>query len=133
MTDYITGKAQKSPREAFVYVNDDGDIVAVRWRDWKTVYKENRGQGFGVWREPFVELRVPLLFNLRRDPYERSQHNANIYEDWMLSRSFLIAVSSEVAGAFIMTLKDFPPSQTPGSFNLDSVRKRVEEMGRREN
>ena len=68
MLDYLTGKAEKSPRKEFVYVNDDGDIVAVRWNDWKVVYKENRGEAFGVWREPFTDLRVPLIFNLRRDP-----------------------------------------------------------------
>lgn len=71
-------------------MNDDGDIVAVRWKDWKVVYKENRGKAFGVWREPFTEVRVPLLFNLRRDPYERAQHNANVYEDWALDRVFIL-------------------------------------------
>jgi arylsulfatase len=61
--------------------------VAIRWNDWKVVYKENRGEAFGVWREPFTDLRVPLIFNLRRDPYERAQHNSNTYNDWMLDRA----------------------------------------------
>ena len=126
MLDYLSGKTEASPRPAFIYVNDDGDIVAVRWNDWKVVYKENRGQGFGVWREPFTELRVPLVFNLRRDPFERAQHNANIYEDWALDRPFIIFGAMGVATQFLTTLKEFPPSQTPGSFNLDNVRKRIE-------
>ncbi len=123
MLDYLSGKTDASPRPAFIYVNDDGDIVAVRWNDWKVVYKENRGQGFGVWREPFTELRVPLVFNLRRDPFERAQHNANVYEDWALDRPFIIFGAMAVATQFLTTLKEFPPSQTPGSFNLDNVQK----------
>ena len=79
LTDYLSGKTKDCPRKEFIYVNDDGNIVAIRYNDWKIVYQENRGQGFGVWREPFTELRVPLVFNLRRDPWERAQHNANVY------------------------------------------------------
>lgn len=133
MLDYITGKTQASPREGFVYVNDDGEIVAIRAGDWKAVYKENRGEAFGVWREPFVDLRVPLLFNLRRDPYERAQHNANVYHDWVLSRVYLMSGMSNAAMEFLLTLKEFPPSQTPGSFNLDSAKKRIEGMSKTEN
>jgi arylsulfatase len=133
MLDYLTGKAGESPRKWFVYVNDDSEIVAVRWGDWKVVYKENRGEGFGVWREPFVNLRVPLVFNLRRDPYERAQHNANTYEDWALDRPFIIFGATAVAQKFLATLKDFPPSQSPGSFNLDALMRQMQERSRSEN
>ena len=71
MLDYLSGKTNQSPRNEFWYVNDDGQIVAARWQDWKVVFLENRGEAFGVWREPFVEFRVPFLFNLRRDPFEK--------------------------------------------------------------
>jgi arylsulfatase len=133
MLDYLEGKADKSPRPAFIYVNDDGDIVAIRWNDWKVVYKENRGQAFGVWMEPFTDLRVPLLFNLRRDPYERAQHNANIYYDWLLDRPFIIFGTTAIATEFLKTMVEFPPSQTPGSFNLDAVKKNIEALSSREN
>lgn len=83
--------------------------------------------------QPFTDLRVPLVFNLRRDPYERAQHNANIYEDWALDRPFIIFGSTAIATKFLTTLKDFPPSQTPGSFNLDSVKKKIEGAARTEN
>jgi arylsulfatase A-like enzyme len=133
MTAYLKGAAPNSPREGFIYVNDDGDIVAVRWKDWKVVYKENRGQGFGVWREPFTDLRVPLLFHLRRDPYERAQHNANVYEDWALDRVFIIFGAQTVALKFLTSLQQFPPSQTPGAFNLDNAKKQIEQLSRGEN
>jgi len=123
--DYLSGKAQQSPRNEFMYVNDDGQVVAIRWQDWKVVFLENRGQGFGVWREPFVELRVPLLFNLRRDPFEKSQHNANVYEDWFLDRAFVIVPLQTYATKFLLTMKEFPPSQSPGSFNLTKIERQL--------
>jgi arylsulfatase len=133
MTAYLSGEAAESPRNHFVYVNDDGEIVAVRWNDWKVIYKENRGQGFGVWREPFTDLRVPLVFNLRRDPYERAQHNANVYEDWALERPYINFGAQTIAVEFLKTLVAFPPSQTPGSFNLDGVTRQIEDASRIEN
>lgn len=124
--DYISGKAEESARQDFIYVNDDGQIVAVRSGDWKTVYLENRGEAFGVWREPFVELRVPLLFNLRRDPFERAQHNSNTYNDWALDRVYLLGAANAAAMKFLLTFTNYPASATPGSFNLESVKKRIE-------
>jgi arylsulfatase len=119
--DYLSGKTKDSPRKEFWYVNDDGQVVAARWQDWKVVFLENRGQAFGVWREPFTELRVPLLFNLRRDPFEKSQHNSNTYNDWFLERPFVIVPIQAMAARFLQTMKDYPPSQTPGSFNLSKI------------
>jgi len=124
--DYLSGKAKESPRKAFMYANDDGQIVAMRYDAWKAVFLENRGQAFGVWREPFTELRVPLLFNLRRDPFERAQHNSNTYNDWFLDRAFVLVPMQQIAGQFLMTMKDYPPSQTPGSFNLEKIQKQIE-------
>ncbi len=119
-TAYLTGKGE-DPRKEFWYVNDDGQIVAARYDDWKVVFLENRGQAFEVWREPFIELRVPLIFNLRRDPFEKAQHSANIYNDWVLDRAFVIVPIQAMAARFLQTMKDYPPSQTPGSFNLSSI------------
>ena len=124
--DHLTGKSKVSPRNEFVYVNDDGQVVALRYQDWKSVFLENRGEAFGVWREPFVELRVPLLFNLRRDPFERAQHNANVYNDWLLDRVFVLAPLNAIAGNFLLSMKDYPPSASPGSFNLANIQKKIE-------
>ncbi|MBN2293902.1 MAG: sulfatase-like hydrolase/transferase, partial [Pirellulales bacterium] len=130
MIEYLSGKAKKSPRKEFFYVNDDGQIVAIRLGDWKAVFLENRGKAFEVWREPFTELRLPLLFNLRRDPFEKAQHNSNTYNDWFLDRAFVCVPMQQVAGKFLMTMKDYPPSQTPGSFNLEKVQKMIEDAAR---
>jgi arylsulfatase len=124
--DYLTGKSDKSARKEFFYVNDDGQVVAIRLGDWKAVFLENRALAFEVWREPFTELRVPLLFNLRRDPFEKAQHNANTYNDWFLDHAFILVPMQQVAGAFLKTMAEYPPSQTPGSFNLEKVQKQIE-------
>ena len=122
---YLEGTGP-DPRNEFWYVNDDGQVVAARYQDWKVVFLENRGEAFGVWREPFTELRVPLLFNLRRDPFEKAQHNANTYDDWFLDRPFVIAPIQVLAAQFLKTMVDYPPSQTPGSFNLSKIEKQIE-------
>ena len=125
--DYLEGKAKESPRHEFWYVNDDAQVVAARYDAWKVVFLENRGEAFGVWREPFTELRVPLLFNLRRDPFEKAQHNANVYNDWFLDRAFVLVPIQALATQFLMTLKEFPPSQTPGSFNLTKIEEKLKQ------
>jgi arylsulfatase A-like enzyme len=127
--DYLSGKVDKSPRDEFWYVNDDGQIVAARYGPWKAVFLENRGQAFGVWREPFVELRVPLLFHLRRDPFERADHNSNTYNDWFMDRVFVLVPIQAMAAKFLQTMKDYPPSQSPGSFNLQKIQKQLEVAG----
>ena len=123
---YLTGKTSDSPRKEFMYVNDDGQVVALRLGQWKGVFLENRGQGFGVWREPFTELRVPLLFNLLRDPFEKAQHNSNTYDDWFIDRVFVLVPMQQYVAQFLQTLTDFPPSQTPGSFNLKKVMDQIQ-------
>jgi len=123
--DYLSGKTDQPPRHEFWYVNDDGQVVAARYDDWKVVFLENRGQAFGVWREPFTELRVPLLFNLRRDPFEKAQHNSNTYNDWFLDRPFIIVPIQGLAAQFLQSMKDYPPSQAPGSFNLSKIEEQL--------
>jgi arylsulfatase len=125
MLDYLSGKTKESPRKEFWYVNDDGQVVAARINDWKVIFLENRGEAFGVWREPFVELRVPLLFNLRRDPFEKSQHNSNTYNDWFLDRAFVLVPIQQLAARFLQTMQDYPPSQSPGAFNLSKIQEQL--------
>jgi arylsulfatase len=130
--DYLSGKTKESPRKEFIYVNDVGEIVATRYGDWKVVFMENRAQAMPLWREPFVELRAPLLFNLRRDPLEKAQHNANTYDDWWLDRAgFVVAPITQFVGQFLMTFKEYPASQTAGSFNLSKMQKMIEAMDRK--
>jgi arylsulfatase len=118
-----------SPRKEFWYFNDDGEMVAIRLGDWKAVFYENRGEAFEVWREPFTELRVPLLFNLRRDPFEKAQHNSNTYNDWFLDHAFILVPMQAAAAKYAQTFIDYPPSQKPGSFNLEGIVEKLKETG----
>jgi arylsulfatase len=111
-----------------MYVGDDGAVVAIRVGDWKATYLENRAHQLNVWREPFVHLRLPLLCNLRRDPFEKSMDNSNTYHDWMIDRAFVLVRLQVVASQFLMSMKEFPPSQTPGDWSLDSLEKQIKSM-----
>ena len=115
------------PRKEFVYVNDDGQVVAMRLGQWKAVFQENRANQLQIWREPFVELRLPKLFNLRRDPFEKADIDSNTYEDWTIDRAYVVVPMQQVAAAFFKSLQQYPPSQSPGSFNLEKIQKQIEE------
>jgi arylsulfatase len=128
LTDYLSGKVKDSPRNEFIYVGDDGDVMSIRVGDWKATYLENRAEQLQVWREPLIKLRLPLLFNLRRDPFERAQHNSNTYHDWMIDRAYVLGPMQMVASKFLMTMKDFPPSQTAGDWSLESLEKQIKGM-----
>jgi arylsulfatase len=128
LVDYLSGKAKDSPRGEFIYVGDDGDVMAIRVGDWKAIYLENRAHQLQVWREPLVHLRLPLLFNLRRDPFEKAYENSNTYHDWMIDRAYVLGPMQVVASKFLMTMKDFPPSQKPGDWSLESLERQIKGM-----
>ncbi|MGD8895305.1 MAG: arylsulfatase [Acidobacteriota bacterium] len=118
----LTGKTEKSPRHEIFYFSDDGDLTALRYDDWKLIFMEQKtAGGFRVWMEPFVPLRVPLIFNLRRDPYERSEITSNTYYDWLLDRAYLLVPAQTYVGRFLQTFQEFPPRQKAASFSLDQV------------
>lgn len=124
--DYITGKSDKSARNQFYYFDDDGDLVATRYDDWKVVFHEQRVPGgFGVWQEPLVTLRLPKLFNLRMDPYERADTVSDQYNDWLVRNDYLLVKGQLQSAAFLETFVNFPPSQRVASFNIEGVREQV--------
>jgi arylsulfatase A-like enzyme len=122
---YLTGESDESPREWFFYTNDDGLIVGVRLHDWKVVFYEQRAKAMEVWSEPFVKLRLPKIFNLRRDPFERADENSNSYWDWVLEHVFVTYPVQALAAEQLQSFAEFPPRQDPASFNLDGVMKAV--------
>ena len=126
----LTDKTQESPRKEIFYFSDDGDLTALRYTDWKMIFMEQKARGtFRVWMEPFVPLRVPLIFNLRRDPYERAEITSNTYYDWLLDRAFLLVPAQAYVGRFLATFKEFPPRQKAASFSLDQVMEQLKTPG----
>ncbi len=118
---YLTGKSQTGPRREFLYFSDDGLPVGVRNGDWKVVYAEQRSHRFDVWREPFVSLRIPKLFNLRRDPFERADTDSNQYNEWWVDRAPQIFAGSLILRQFLATFGEYPQSQRPATFTIDQV------------
>ncbi|HRK95866.1 MAG TPA: arylsulfatase [Rhodospirillales bacterium] len=122
----LTGKEEDGPRKEIFYFSDDGDLTALRYEDWKMIFMEQKEQGtFRVWMEPFVPLRVPLIFNLRRDPYERATITSNTYHDWQIERAFLLVPAQAYVGRFLETFREFPPRQKAASFSLDQVMEKL--------
>ena len=118
----LTGESEEGPREEIFYFSDDGDLTALCYRDWKMIFMEQKTAGtFRVWMEPFVPLRVPLILNLRRDPYERAPITSNTYYDWLLDRAYLLVPAQDYVGEFLATFKEYPPRQKAASFSLDQV------------
>ena len=113
------------PRKEFIYWTDDGSVAALRYNNWKMVFLEQRGHGFDVWQEPFVTLRLPKLFNLRSDPFERADYEGMGYGQWRIDRAFLIAPAGAYVGQWLQSFREFPPRQKPGSFNLENVMEAV--------
>jgi len=115
---YFKGDTKDWPREEFFYWTDDGNVAALRYNNWKIVFMEQRSHGFDVWQEPFVTLRLPKLFNLRTDPFERADHEGMGYGYWRINRAYVLAPAQAYVGKYLESFKDFPPRQKPGSFNL---------------
>lgn len=119
---YFTEQEKKSPRNEFFYFSDDGDLTGLRYDNWKFVFAEQRAAGtLQIWAEPFIRLRVPKIFNLRMDPYERADITSNTYYDYLLNHAFLLIPAQEYVAKFLATFKEFPPRQKAASFSIDQV------------
>jgi arylsulfatase len=119
---YLTGEVAESPRKVFVYISDDGDILAIRYDNWKVQFMEQRCQGtLQVWAEPFTRLRLPKVFNLRTDPYEFADVTSNSYYEWFLYHDYILFGAYAIADKFAASFRDFPPVQHPGTFTIDDA------------
>ena len=128
LVPYLAGKAGKNPRESFLYVNDDQQLTGLRYDNWKLVFMEQRARGtLRIWAEPFTSLRLPKMFNLRTDPYERADVTSNTYYDWIIDHAFLLVPAQAYVGKFVETFKDYPPRQKAASFNVDEVMEKMKE------
>ena len=126
---YLLGEIDQGPRNSFYYWSDDGLLTAMRVGDWKVVYAEQRAKEFDVWREQFEILRIPKVFHLRRDPFERADLNSNTYNEWWVRVAPpRIGIARIELQRFLETLKVYPPRQRPASFTIDQM---MEELYKR--
>ena len=128
MLPFLKGEVKDNPRRAFFYWSDDGDLVAMRFQQWKCHFMEQTAHGLDVWRKPFTELRAPKIFNLRADPFERADVDASMfYDKWMADRAFLLVPAQAMVGEFLKTFEEFPPRQKPASFSIDGALEKARE------
>ena len=119
---FLKGEVKENPRKGFLYWSDDGDLMALRVSNWKCTFMEQRAHGLGVWEEPLVTMRLPDIYNLRTDPFERAKEDAQMfYPKWKADRAFLLVPAQEIVGQFLQTFKEFPPRQRPASFSIDQA------------
>jgi arylsulfatase A-like enzyme len=119
---FLKGEVKENPRKGFLYWSDDGDLMALRVEQWKVHFLEQRGEGLDVWREPFVRLRAPKIFNVRSDPFERADYDATMfYDKWVADRSFLLVPAQAIVAEYLKTFEKFPPRQKPASFSIDDA------------
>jgi arylsulfatase len=117
----LRGEVRKWPRQEFFYFSDDGDLMGLRYDRWKLVFAEQQSDGFAVWEQPLVKLRVPKLFDLRGDPYERADVESSYYDDWRIRHLFLLVPAQGIVGSFLATFRQFPPRQAAATFGIDQV------------
>ncbi len=123
----LMGETEESPRKEIFYFSDTGELTALRYGDWKAIFMEQKEkETLRAWIEPWTPLRVPLIFNLRRDPYERAYFTSNSYYDWLIDRVFFLVPAQEYVGDFLATFKEFPPRQRPASFSIDQVMEKLQ-------
>jgi arylsulfatase A-like enzyme len=114
------------PRRAFFYFSDDGDLMALRYDRWKLVFAEQREDGFAVWENPLIPLRVPKLFDLRGDPFERADHESSYYDDWRIRHLFLLVPAQSIVGKFLATFRQYPPRQASSTFGIGQALKSLQ-------
>ena len=111
---YLTGQQEKSARDHFVYFNDDGDLVAYRFKNWKCVFEEQRQQGtLQIWAEPFTKLRLTKIYDLHADPFERSDITSNTYWDWLMDHAYIVYGAQAQVAKYLESYREYSPSQHP--------------------
>lgn len=126
----MTGQQAKSPRPGFIYFSDEGDLTALRYDNWKIVFAQQRSPStLALWGEPFVHTRIPWIWNLRIDPFERADITSNTYWDWYLDHDYLLLPAQTIVQQFLATFKDYPPRQKAASFTIDQIVEKMTQSG----
>jgi len=115
---------QKGPRREFFYFTDNGDLTALRYNDWKISFKTIKGNLFTGTEE---STNVPLVTNLRQDPWERYQDQSMMYARWWGDQLWTLVPSAVIVGQFLQTFKEYPPSQASGSFSVEGALKKLQD------
>jgi arylsulfatase len=130
---FFKGEAPRSPREEFLYWSDDGELMALRFREWKIAFMEQHAEvnpktPLGVWQGNFTKLRGPNLYNLRSDPFERGSESM-LFGNWQAHRAFLFVPAQAVVARYVESFKEFPPRAKAASFTVSDVMDKISTTG----
>jgi arylsulfatase len=130
---YLTGQVKKSPRPGFLYWSDEGDLMALRYGNWKVHFMEQRSEGANAWQDPFTPLRFPKLVNLRSDPFEEADISGTVfYWKWRADHMFILTPAGALVAQWMQTLAEFPPRQSPESWSpaamIEKLKKNAEAL-----
>jgi len=126
---YLTGQAANGPRKEFFYFTDDGDLSALRYGNYKLLFSVQRAHGLEVWQEQYTPLRLPILENLRSDPFERGDESIE-YPRWRVDHAYLLLPAQGIVAQFLQSFKEFPPRAKPGSFTIDRALEALHQLPR---
>jgi arylsulfatase len=116
---FFKGEVAEGPRHEIFYFDDNGNMNALRYDQWKIHFSVIEGNLFTGKRTSAGN--VPLVVNLRLDPFEKTPYESDLYRRWASDKLWTLVPAQAIAGQFIQSFVEYPPSQKSGSFNLDTV------------
>jgi arylsulfatase A-like enzyme len=123
---FFEGEVKKNPRPGFLYWSDEGDLMALRYGNWKIHFAVQRSEGLRAWQDQLERLRFPMLVNLRTDPFENAEVCATLfYDKWRADRVFMLAPAGALVAQYMQTLMEFPPRQSPESWSPGAVMEKL--------
>ncbi|NLR92218.1 MULTISPECIES: arylsulfatase [Flammeovirga] len=116
---YFKGEVEKGPRNEYLYFGMDGQLNAIRYGDFKAHFNIWNGES-DIFDGPYTtKAQIPLIFNLRADPYERAMESG-AYMKFAGEQMWLFVPLQNIIGEFLKTVPEYP-FQTGSSLSASEI------------